>query len=129
LPIVVIAGALGWVLVHGLASNLVYYKTPTEIARQGSSIVGERVRMGGVVEPCSVQTFAHSIRFVMTDGRTQMPVVTSAGVPADFRGGSGAVAEGSYGSDHVFRADDVLVKHDDSYTPPANVTIPSACGG
>ena len=42
------------------------------------------------------------------------------------------IAEGAYVSDHVFHADDILVKHDDSYVPPKVGAIPraatSACG-
>jgi cytochrome c-type biogenesis protein CcmE len=128
-PVVVIVGALGWVAVKGLAGNLVYYKTPTEVVRQGASIHGERIRLGGFVEPCSVHASGHMVRFLLSDTVTTVTVITSSGVPQAFRGGAGAVAEGIYGTDGVFRADDILVKHDDSYAPPSGVAVPSACGG
>ena len=40
-------------------------------------------------------------------------------VPSLFRAGAGVVLEGVYGGDGAFHADTVLVKHSDSYTPPA----------
>jgi cytochrome c-type biogenesis protein CcmE len=128
-PLIVIVGAIGWVAVKGLAGNLVYYKTPTEVVRQGASVYGERIRLGGYVEPCSVHAAGHTLRFLMADPTTTVTVVTSSGVPQDFRGGAGAVAEGVYEHDGVFHADDILVKHDDSYSAPAGITVASACGG
>jgi cytochrome c-type biogenesis protein CcmE len=93
-------------------------------------VYGERIRLGGLVEPCSVHASGSTIRFLMADTTTTMTVVTSSGVPQDFRGGAGAVAEGSYERDGVFHADDILVKHDDSYTPLSSAdAVPTACGG
>src|SRR5437870_581393 len=128
-PILIIVGALSWVAVKGLAGNLVYYKTPTEVVHQGTSLYGERIRLGGYVEPCSVRTLGSAIRFVMSDGASSMTVVTSRGVPQDFRGGAGAVAEGAYQQDGAFHADDILVKHDDSYAAPTGLPMPTACEG
>jgi cytochrome c-type biogenesis protein CcmE len=40
------------------------------------------------------------------------------GIPPDlFREGQGVVAEGRFGQDGVFRADNVLAKHDENYVP------------
>lgn len=115
---VLVAGSLGWVAYRGLKGNLVYYRTPTEILNQGRSAVGERVRLGGLVMPGSVQRAGATVRFVVTDQTSRMTVVDPAGVPALFRDGKGVVVEGYYGSDGAFHADTVLVKHNDRYSPP-----------
>jgi cytochrome c-type biogenesis protein CcmE len=115
----VIVGALGWVAAKGLTSALVYYNTPTDLLAKGSTAVGERSRLGGLVVPGSVQDDGSIIRFVVTDGTTNMTVVDTGGVPALFRAGQGVVVEGLLGRDGAFHADTVLVKHNGVYQPPS----------
>jgi cytochrome c-type biogenesis protein CcmE len=116
---VVVGASLAWVAAQGLSGNLVYYKTPTELLNQGPSAVGDRVRLGGLVQPGSVRREGSTVTFIVTDGTTRMTVVDTAGVPSLFRDGKGVVVEGSYGNDGAFHADTVLVKHSDDYRPPA----------
>jgi cytochrome c-type biogenesis protein CcmE len=125
-PVLVIAGSLVWVAAKGLAGNLVYYKTPTEVLQQGATADGERIRLGGLVEPGSVEQLGSSVRFTITDGTTRMTVVDTGAVPALFRAGAGVVVEGVVGSDGAFHADTVLVKHADSYAPPKPGQTPTS---
>jgi cytochrome c-type biogenesis protein CcmE len=101
-----------------VTGNLVYYRTPTEILQQGRSAVGERVRLGGLVMPGTVQRTGTTVHFIVTDQTSRMTVIDTEGVPALFRGGKGVVVEGYYGADGAFHADTVLVKHSDRYSPP-----------
>ena len=117
--IVVVAASLAWVAAKGLSGNLVYYQTPTELLNRGSSAIGDRVRLGGLVVPGSVRRTGSTVTFIVTDGTTRMTVVDTAGVPSLFRDNKGVVVEGAYGSDGAFHADTVLVKHSDDYRPPA----------
>jgi cytochrome c-type biogenesis protein CcmE len=117
--LLVIAGALGWVLVSGLRNSLVYYRTPTEILKMGRTAIGEPIRLGGYVVPGSVQHGANALRFVVSDGTSRMSVATTAEVPSLFRSGQGVVLEGQEGRDGAFHADTVLVKHNGVYRPPA----------
>jgi cytochrome c-type biogenesis protein CcmE len=112
-----IAASLGWVAFKGLTNNLVYYVTPTELLTKGT--VGERVRLGGLVDPGSVQHEGQTVHFVVTDGSTRMTVIDTGGVPSLFREGQGVVVEGVYRQDGTFHADTVLVKHSGVYRPPA----------
>lgn len=116
--IALVAVALGWVAYRGLQTNLVYYRTPTELLRMGSSAVDQRVRLGGLVVPGSVADSGRTVRFIVTDETSRMTVITDAGVPSLFHDGKGVVVEGFVGADGAFHADTVLVKHNDSYTPP-----------
>ena len=114
----VIAGALGWVLVSGLRSSLVYYRTPTEVLGLGSQAVGQQMRLGGYVVPGSVRRVGAALDFVVSDGTSRMSVVATGGVPSLFRAGQGVVLEGHEGGDGAFHADTVLVKHSGVYRPP-----------
>jgi len=122
----VIVASLVWVAAKGLTGNLVYYKTPTEILNQGQSAVGERVRLGGLVQAGTVEQSGSIIRFVVTDETTRMTVIATGGVPSLFRAGKGVVVEGYFGQDGAFHADTVLVKHSDDYRPPAPGQTPTS---
>lgn len=102
----------------GLRERASYFYTPAEIAA-GKAKQGRAVRLGGMVERGSVQRAADgvTIRFLVTDGRAQTPVVFRGIVPDLFREGSGVVAEGRLQAG-TFVADTILAKHDERYMPP-----------
>ena len=122
----VVAGSLGWVAFKGLSGNLVYFLTPTEVLQKGTSEIGQRIRLGGLVEPGSVEQNGSVVSFLVTDGTTHMSVVATGGVPSLFRAGQGVVLEGQEGADGAFHADTVLVKHNGVYRPPAPGQTPSS---
>jgi cytochrome c-type biogenesis protein CcmE len=102
----------------GLRSQASYFYTPADIAA-GKAREGEVMRLGGMVERGSIRHLPDgvTIRFVVTDGKSQTPVVFR-GIPPDlFREGSGAVAEGHL-QNGTFVADTILAKHDERYMPP-----------
>ena len=102
----------------GLRSQASYFYTPADIAA-GKAREGEGMRLGGMVERGSIRHLPDgvTIRFAVTDGKSQTPVVFR-GIPPDlFREGSGAVAEGHL-QDGTFVADTILAKHDERYMPP-----------
>jgi cytochrome c-type biogenesis protein CcmE len=113
-----IAGSLAWVAGSGLTDgSLVYYETPSDLLSHSSG--ADRVRLGGLVEPGSVQEVPGGVHFVVTDGTHQLPVFQQGGVPSMFEAGRGVVVEGVYGADGVFHGDTVMVKHDNVYRPPS----------
>ena len=118
---VVVLAAVGVVAVAGLQGSLVYYKTTSELLSD-HSLVGHRVRLGGLVVKGSVHRTADGVRFELTDGVAEVPVVNTGQPRGVFREGQGAVVEGVLGADGVFRSDVLLVKHSNSYEPPANGT-------
>lgn len=77
------------------------------------------VRLGGMVEKGSLRTEADgvTIRFVVGDGKAQVPVVYRGIVPDLFVEGSGVVAEGRLERDGTFAASMLLAKHDERYVP------------
>src|SRR5262249_36068900 len=102
----------------GLKDRASYFYTPADIAA-GKAEQGRAMRLGGMVERGSIrrQTDGVTIRFVVTDGQAQTPVVYRGIVPDLFREGSGAVAEGRL-ENGTFVADTILAKHDERYMPP-----------
>jgi cytochrome c-type biogenesis protein CcmE len=122
--LVLVAAAIAAVLLAvllamwGLRERASYFYTPADIAA-GKAAPGQFVRLGGMVEKGSVTREADglTIRFVVTDGKAQTPVVYRGIVPDLFREGSGAVAEGRL-ERGTFVADIILAKHDERYMPP-----------
>ncbi|HEX6661159.1 MAG TPA: cytochrome c maturation protein CcmE [Sphingomicrobium sp.] len=102
----------------GLRERASYFYTPADIAT-GKAAQGHAIRLGGMVERGSIhrQPDGVTIRFVLTDGKAETPVVYRGITPDLFREGSGAVAEGRL-QNGAFVADTILAKHDERYMPP-----------
>jgi cytochrome c-type biogenesis protein CcmE len=58
------------------------------------------------------------VHFRVTDGANVVPVVYQGVLPDLFREGQGVVTLGRLGPDGVFRASEVLARHDETYMPP-----------
>jgi cytochrome c-type biogenesis protein CcmE len=97
--------------------NLVFFFTPSQVAANEAP-QGRTFRIGGMVETGSVKRSGVEVRFVVTDTAKSIPVVYSGALPDLFREGKGVVAQGQLGADGVFRAREVLAKHDENYMPP-----------
>ncbi len=105
-----------------LRDSIVFFNSPTDVVEKKVT-AGSRIRLGGLVKPGSVhKDNAMVLRFTVTDGAWDVPVVydqTQHGlVPDLFAEGQGAVAEGRLGGDGTFVATRVLAKHDEKYMPP-----------
>src|SRR6266567_1927629 len=58
-----------------------------------------------------------AVRFEVTDGNRAIAVTYQGILPDLFREGQGIVAEGALDGAGVFKADNVLAKHDETYMP------------
>jgi len=112
----VIAAAVALVLT-AFNQNLVFFFTPSQIAAKEAP-VGRTFRLGGMVETGSVKRDGVNVQFRVTDTAQVVPVAYSGILPDLFREGKGVVAQGALGDDGVFRAKEVLAKHDENYMPP-----------
>lgn len=121
----VVLAAIGYLAISGVGSALVYYVTPSELLARGDSAVGETLRLGGQVQVGSVTGPATDLTFVLTDGGAEITVHSTAAPTRSFREGSGAVVEGALGTDGVFEATQVIVKHDENYQAPEPGQQPS----
>ena len=110
-------GAATALVLKAFDENLVFFFTPSQVAAKEAP-QGRLFRIGGMVEKGSVKREGVDVRFVVTDTAKSIPVVYSGALPDLFREGKGVVAQGQLGPDGVFRAREVLAKHDENYMPP-----------
>ena len=112
-------GVASALVLNAFQSNLVFFFSPSQVL--ANEAPRERsFRIGGLVEQGSVQREAQglTIRFTVTDLAQRVPVVYTGLLPDLFKEGKGVVAQGKLGADGVFRAEQVLAKHDENYMPP-----------
>ena len=116
---VVLLGVATALVLNAFQSNLVFFFTPTQVA-QNEAPRDRTFRIGGLVEEGSVvrEKDALTVRFKVTDTARAIPVVFSGILPDLFKEGKGVVAQGRIGADGVFKANEVLAKHDENYMPP-----------
>ena len=110
-------GAATALVLTAFQENLVFFFTPSQVAANEAP-TGRTFRIGGMVETGSVKREGVEVRFVVTDTAKSIPVLYSGALPDLFREGKGVVAQGQLGADGVFRAREVLAKHDENYMPP-----------
>ena len=113
---IAVAAAL---VLNAFQSNLVFFFSPSQIAA-GEAPKDRAFRVGGMVQTGSVKRLGDglTVEFVVTDTAKSIPVTYKGILPDLFREGKGVVAQGRLGTDGVFRADEVLAKHDENYMPP-----------
>jgi cytochrome c-type biogenesis protein CcmE len=116
---VVALGAAAALVLTAFQENLVFFFTPTQVAAKEAP-QGRTFRIGGMVEKGSVkrQSDGVTVQFSVTDTAMAIPVTYRGALPDLFREGKGVVAQGQLGADGVFRASEVLAKHDENYMPP-----------
>jgi cytochrome c-type biogenesis protein CcmE len=100
-----------------LKDSIVFFNSPTDVVEKHVA-PGARIRLGGLVVPRSLSRGeALAVRFQVTDGNHTIAVTYQGVLPDLFREGQGVVAEGTLDGGGVFKADNVLAKHDETYMP------------
>jgi cytochrome c-type biogenesis protein CcmE len=103
----------------GLQDRAAYFVTPSDIA--ANKVPADKaMRLGGMVERGSLTRDSDgiTIRFTVSDGQAETPVVFRGITPDLFKEGSGVVAEGRLDTNGLFVAENILAKHDERYMPP-----------
>ena len=114
---IVALGVATALVLTAFEKNLVFFFTPSQVvANEAPS--GKTFRIGGMVLEGSVKREGVEVRFSVTDTAKSIPVVYRGALPDLFREGKGVVAQGQLDADGVFRAREVLAKHDENYMPP-----------
>jgi cytochrome c-type biogenesis protein CcmE len=104
-------------MLFAMKDSIVFFNSPTDLTEKHFA-PGARIRLGGLVEPGSVVRGDNlAVRFEVTDGSHAIAVTYQGILPDLFREGQGIVAEGALDGAGVFRADNVLAKHDENYMP------------
>jgi cytochrome c-type biogenesis protein CcmE len=116
---VVLAAAGGAALVvNALKDNVLYFYSPSDLQVKHVP-EGVTFRIGGLVQKGSVKRGPGAeVRFLVTDGRSAVPVAFTGVLPDLFREGQGVVASGMLEHGGTFSASEILAKHDERYMPP-----------
>ncbi len=108
--------SVGLVL-NAISSDIVYFYSPTQLLTKHIPL-GERFRIGGLVQRGTLVKDGKTVTFRVTDHTNSVPVTYTGILPDLFREGQGVVAEGRMEPDGVFHATEILAKHDQKYMPP-----------
>jgi cytochrome c-type biogenesis protein CcmE len=120
-----VAGAgLAFVAFGDIGENLVYYWSPSEMLSQGDKAYTATIRLGGVVQPGSIQWNAEhtTLHFRVADdvkeGAPSVLVRSTETPPQMFRDKIGVVVEGTYDKSGVFSSNRLMVNHSNEYRAP-----------
>jgi cytochrome c-type biogenesis protein CcmE len=104
-------------MLNAFRDSIVFFNSPSDVVEKHVE-PGTRIRLGGLVKDGSVvRGNSLSVRFEVTDGKSELPVIYQGVLPDLFREGQGVVAEGALDAAGVFNADTILAKHDETYMP------------
>ena len=112
-----LASAAGLTL-SAFSDNLVFFVSPSDLAKERPT--GRQMRLGGLVEAGTVHPASDGHAgavFKVTDGKADVLVTYNGILPDLFREGQGVVVLGVRQRDGVFKASEVLAKHDETYMP------------
>lgn len=111
-------GLAATLVLSAMNKNLVFFFSPTQVAAKEAP-VEKAFRLGGLVKQGSVERANDglTVKFLVTDNATEIPVIFTGILPDLFKEGTGVVAQGRLQAG-VFQADEVLAKHDEKYMPP-----------
>lgn len=110
-------GLAAWLVINALDNNLSYFFSPTEVS-ENKAPANHLFRLGGLVKESSVQRLEGvDVEFVVTDRAHDIKVVYSGILPDLFEEGQGVIAQGRM-QNGIFKAEEVLAKHDENYMPP-----------
>jgi cytochrome c-type biogenesis protein CcmE len=113
--IVVIVGAIGYLLYQGLGNAAVYFRTADQAVAQKATLGSKRFRIEGTVQP-NLRTVGEGVDFSISANGATVPVVHTGPQPQLFKAGVPVVLEGHWSTDGTyFASDTILVKHDENY--------------
>jgi cytochrome c-type biogenesis protein CcmE len=127
--IVVVVGTLVWIATAGMNENKTYYKTISEMAAMKDEAYGKRLRVGGDVEPGSIQRVGNAVQFTLVqDANTHLKVAYNGSdpLPDTFKDGAQALADGKLDKSGVFHASKIQAKCASKYESKPGAGQPAA---
>ncbi len=117
----IILAVAGWEAVSGFQQSKTYYVTVKELVQGQAS--RHRIRVGGTVEPGSVERRAGKLTFRLAQDANSIPVVYvgTDTLPDTFKDGAQAIVDGDYLPTGEFQAEKIQAKCASKYkaAPPA----------
>jgi cytochrome c-type biogenesis protein CcmE len=120
----IILAVVGWEAFSGFQQSKTYYVTVNELTR--GQTARRRVRVGGTVEPGSVERRAGKLTFRLAQDSHFIPVtyIGADTLPDTFRDGAQAIIDGDYLSTGMFQAEKIQAKCASKYQ-----AVPAAPAG
>ncbi len=101
---------------YAMRDGINFFRSPSQVA-EAPPAPTEVFRIGGLVaEGTLIRGQSETVTFAVTDGGATIPVTYTGVLPDLFGEGEGMVGTGSY-VDGVFRATEILARHDETYMP------------
>ena len=117
----IILAVVGWEAVSGFQESKTYYVTVNELMTGRAA--RQRVRVGGTVQPGSVERRAGKVTFRLAQDANSIPVVYVGNdtLPDTFKDGAQAIVDGNYLSGGEFQAEKIQAKCASKYqaAPPS----------
>ena len=119
---IIIAVAIIYLVYSGIQKTGLYYLTVSEIKNEGSMAYGQSTRVNGNVLDGSIQWDSQegTLRFIISDGENDLPIIYRGVAPDTFRGGAEVVVEGKYTPENIFEADKIMAKCPSKYEAQEN---------
>ncbi len=107
-----IVGSLVWLAVGGVTDTKTYYRTISELQHLGKAAQGQRVRVGGDVQPGSIIKDGTQVNFVLHQGAKTLNVVYAGTdpLPDTFKDNAQALADGKLDASGIFEAKKIQAK-------------------
>ena len=114
--VIVCVGIIAWLLIGGLASNIVYLRPVGYAVAHRTQQGTKTFRMAGQVQPGTIAPFGDSgVKFTMFDGKAAAPVDLEGSPPDLFKNCAPVVVEGHW-SGTTFLGDRLLIRHGAEYS-------------
>jgi len=133
--LVVIIGALGFLVFRGLTNATEYFKTTSEAVQQRSQLGSQDFRIEGTVEN-DVRDVGTDVDFTIYGGCTAVSVVSSGSPSQLFKPGIPVVLDGHWAGT-TYISNQIMVKHTASYVEahpgrvqsqsPTDAAPPASC--
>lgn len=119
IAVLILAGALGYLIYAGVQTASMYYLSVSELTERGEAAYTEDVRLGGTVLEGSIlqDTSTRIVDFMVTDGQRSVPVRYKGALPDAFEPGTEVVVEGRLTPSGTFEAATLLAKCPSKYEP------------
>ena len=101
---------------YAMRDGINFFRSPSQVIAEPPA-AAEVFRIGGLVEEGTlVRGQGETVTFSVTDGGASVPVSFTGVLPDLFAENQGMIGTGSY-ENGVFKATEILAKHDEDYMP------------
>ena len=112
--VLIVLGAIAFLVFKGLGDATVYFKTAVEAVAEKDELGDRRFRVEGAVVTDSVKQTGDVVEFSIISAGETVPVVHHGDPPELFKPGIPVVLEGHWDGD-VYASDRIMVKHTSEY--------------